>query len=64
MVLEGIVEKVNIVYRSKQICANADDIVFVTRNTPILKEELKVLHIRDQLYTMEIKCGKTFTLKL
>jgi hypothetical protein len=27
MVLEGIVEKGNIVYKSKQICAYADDIV-------------------------------------
>jgi hypothetical protein len=38
MVLEGIVEEGNIVYRSKEICAYADDIVFVTRNTPTLKE--------------------------
>jgi sorting nexin-29 len=33
MVLEGIVEKGNIVYKSKQICAYADDTVLVTRNT-------------------------------
>jgi hypothetical protein len=42
MVLEGIVEKGNI-YKSKQICAYADDIVLVTRNTPPLKELLSAL---------------------
>jgi hypothetical protein len=37
VVLEGTVEKGNIVYKSKQICAYADDIVLVTGNTPTLK---------------------------
>jgi hypothetical protein len=37
MVLEGNAEKGNIVYKSKQICAYADDIVLVTRKTPTLK---------------------------
>jgi hypothetical protein len=37
MVLEGTVEKENIVYKSKQICAYADEIVLVTRNTLTLK---------------------------
>jgi hypothetical protein len=37
MVLEIIVEKENIVYKYKQICIYADDIVLVTRNTPAVK---------------------------
>jgi hypothetical protein len=37
MALEGIVGKGNIVYKSKQIFAYADDIVLVTRNTPTRK---------------------------
>jgi len=32
MAPEGIAEKGNIVYKPKQICAYADDIVLVTRN--------------------------------
>jgi hypothetical protein len=38
MVLEGIAENRNIVYKSKQICAHVDDTVLVTRNTPTLKK--------------------------
>jgi sorting nexin-29 len=40
MVLEGIAENGNIVYKFKQICVYADDNVLVTRNTPTLKELL------------------------
>jgi len=32
MTPEGTAEKGNIVYKSKQICAYADDVVLVTRN--------------------------------
>jgi hypothetical protein len=37
MVLGGIVEKGNITHKSTQICAYADDIVVIARNTTALK---------------------------
>jgi hypothetical protein len=43
MVLGGIVEKGNITYKSTQICAYADDIVVIARNTTALKEAILAL---------------------
>jgi hypothetical protein len=63
MVLQGIVEKGNIVYKSKQICANADDIVFVTRNTPALKE-LSALETEGRKTGLRINEEKTKYMKM
>jgi sorting nexin-29 len=54
MVLEGIAEKGNIVYKSKQMCAYADDIVLVTRNTPTLKELLSALETEGRKMELRI----------
>jgi hypothetical protein len=54
MVLEGIAETGNIVYKSKQICAYADDIVLVTTNTPTLKELLSALETEGRKMELRI----------
>jgi sorting nexin-29 len=64
MVLEGTVEKGNIVYKSKQICAYADDIVLVTRNTPTLKELLSALEIEGRKMGLRINEEKTKYMKM
>jgi sorting nexin-29 len=64
MVLEGTVEKGNIVYRSKQICAYADDIVLVTRNTPTSKELLSALKIEGRKMELRINEEKTKYMKM
>jgi hypothetical protein len=64
MVLEGIVEKGNIVYKSKQICACADDTVLVTRNTPTLKELLSALETEGRKMGLKIHEEKTKYLKM
>jgi hypothetical protein len=64
MVLEGIVEKGNIVYKSKQICACADDIVLVTRNTPTLKELLSALETEGRKMGLRINEEKTKYMKM
>jgi hypothetical protein len=43
MVLGGTVEKGNITYKSTQICAYADDITVIARNTAALKEIILAL---------------------
>jgi hypothetical protein len=58
MVLEEIVEKGNIVYKSKQICAYAGNIVLVTRNTPTLKE-LSALETEGRKMGLRINEVKT-----
>jgi sorting nexin-29 len=59
MVLEGIVDKGNIVYKSKQIRAYADDNVLVTRNTPTLKELLSALKTESRKMGLRINEAKT-----
>jgi hypothetical protein len=38
MILELIIERGNIIYKSKQLCAYADHIILVTRNFQTLQE--------------------------
>jgi hypothetical protein len=64
MVLEGIVENGNIVYISTQICAYADDIVLVTRNTPTLKELLSALETEGKKMGLRINEEKTKYMKM
>jgi hypothetical protein len=63
MVLQGTVEKGSTVYKSKQICAYADDIVFVTRNTLTLKE-LSALEIEGRRMGLRINEEKTKYMKM
>jgi hypothetical protein len=63
MVVEGTVEKGNI-YKSKQICAYADDIVLVTRNTPTLKELLSALETEGRKMGLRINEEKAKYLKI
>jgi hypothetical protein len=64
MVLEGIVEKGNIVYKSKQICAYADDSILVTRNTLTLKELLSALETEGRKMGLRINEEKTRYMKM
>jgi sorting nexin-29 len=64
MVLEGTAKKGNIVYKSKQIFAYADDIVLVTRNTPTLKELFSALETEGRKMGLRINKEKTKYMKL
>jgi sorting nexin-29 len=64
MVLEGTVEKGNVFYKSKQICAYADDIVLVTRNTPSLKELLSALETEGRKMGLRINEEKIKYMKM
>jgi hypothetical protein len=56
--------KGNIVYKSEQICACADDIVLVTRNTPTLKELPFALETEDRKMGQRIFEEKTKFMKM
>jgi hypothetical protein len=43
MILGGTVEKGNIIYKSTEICAYADDIVVIARDTTALKDVISAL---------------------
>jgi hypothetical protein len=64
MVLERIVGKGSIVYKSKQICAYADDVVLVARNTPTLKELLSAMETKGRKMGLRIFKEKTKYMKM